>query len=498
MAHLLGIDLGTTTTIVARVDEAGTPEIVRDWEGEAITPTALCFETATHVVVGREARAMAEDAEHAFLEFKRDMGTGVSHPVFGQRVTPLDLSALMLRRVRTHAEAAHGPVDLAVITIPANFTNAAREATLEAARRAGFKQVHMINEPTAAALAYARGQKQPLDGLYAVFDFGGGTFDVSLVRAKGMSVQVVFTEGVQRLGGKDFDAKLAALVAAKFQAETGDELRPGDCEFSKADAEDLKHRLSSRQAIRLPLRSAKHGRVHVEVTRAEFEAAIAGLVAQAEMACEGVLLRAGLDRRELAGVFLAGGTCRVPSVQAAVRRVFGQEPQLRDPDTAVALGAALYAAHKADPAKLSPAQRRRAAEISFQDIAPHYYGTLSLDDDGVLENSIIISKGEKLPVSRTRTYYTVEADQRVLTCEVTQSAIPENDPLMVLRIAEVEMALPPGRPADQAIEVTFAYDLNGIMRAEFRDLGTGQPLVIELRDEGAGRGSLNVAQVTLG
>ena len=127
MAHLLGIDLGTTTTIVARVDESGAPEIVRDWEGEAITPSALCFETATHVVVGREARAMAEDAEHAFLEFKRDMGTGVSHPVFGQRVTPLDLSALMLRKVREHAEAAHGPVDLAVITIPANFTNAARE-----------------------------------------------------------------------------------------------------------------------------------------------------------------------------------------------------------------------------------------------------------------------------------------------------------------------------------------------------------------------------------
>ena len=121
-----------------------------------------------------------------------------------------------------------------------------------------------------------------------------------------------------------------------------------------------------------------------------------------------------------------------------------------------------------------------------------------MDDDGLLENSIIIAKGEKLPVARTRTYYTVEDDQRVLTCEVTQSAIPESDPTLVLRIAEVEMPLPPGRPADQPIEVTFAYDLNGIMRAEFRDLGTGKPLVIELRDEGAGRGSLNVAQVTLG
>ena len=240
---------------------------------------------------------MADDGEHVFLEFKRDLGTGVSHPAFGRRVTPLDLSALMLRKVREHAAAAHGPVDLAVITIPANFTNAAREATLEAARRAGFGTVHMINEPTAAALAYARGQRQPLDGLYAVFDFGGGTFDVSLVRAKGMAVEVVFTEGVQRLGGKDFDAKLTALVADKFRAATGDELRPGDCEFGKADAEALKHRLSARETVRLPLRSSRHGRVAITVTRAEFEAAIAGLVAQAEMACEGVLLRAGLDRR---------------------------------------------------------------------------------------------------------------------------------------------------------------------------------------------------------
>ena len=138
MAHLLGIDLGTTTTIVARIGADGAPELVRDWEGEPITPTAVAFETVNHVVVGREARAMAEDGEHVFLEFKRDLGTGVSHPVFGRRVTPLDLSALMLRKVREHAEAAHGPVDLAVITIPANFTNAAREATLEAARRAGF------------------------------------------------------------------------------------------------------------------------------------------------------------------------------------------------------------------------------------------------------------------------------------------------------------------------------------------------------------------------
>ena len=156
MAHLLGIDLGTTTTIVARIDDAGTPEIIRDWEGEAITQTAVAFETATHVVVGREAKAMSEDAEHVFLEFKRDMGTGVSHPVFSKRVTPLDLSALVLRKVREHAEQGYGPVDLAVITIPANFTNSAREATLEAARRAGFTNVHIINEPTAAARSTSR------------------------------------------------------------------------------------------------------------------------------------------------------------------------------------------------------------------------------------------------------------------------------------------------------------------------------------------------------
>ncbi|MFM9148337.1 MAG: Hsp70 family protein, partial [Verrucomicrobiota bacterium] len=156
MAHLLGIDLGTTTTIVARVGASGSPEVVRDWEGLDITPTAVAFESASSVVVGREARAMADDADHVFTEFKRDMGTGVSHPAFGRRVTPLDLSALVLRKVREHAEAGAGPVDLAVITIPANFTNAAREATLEAAPRAGLAKVHMISEPTAAALAYAQ------------------------------------------------------------------------------------------------------------------------------------------------------------------------------------------------------------------------------------------------------------------------------------------------------------------------------------------------------
>lgn len=497
MAHLLGIDLGTTTTIVARIDASGAPEVVRDWDGQEVTPTAVAFESAAAVVIGREARAMADDADHVFTEFKRDMGTGVSHPAFGRRVTPLDLSALMLRKVREHAEAGAGPVDLAVITIPANFTNAAREATLEAARRAGLGKVHMINEPTAAALAYAHASGGLAEGLYAVFDLGGGTFDVSLVRARGMDVEVVFTEGVQRLGGKDFDTKLLEIVRAGFREAVGEEMRPGDCDFGRADAEELKHRLSSRESVRVALRSARHGRVPVTVRRAELEAATEGLVAQAEMACEGVLLRAGTDRSALSGVFLAGGACRMPAVRSAVERVFGRKPLLRDPDTAVARGAALYAAHRADPALLSPAQRRRTSAIRFQDIAPHYFGTLAVDEDGLLENSVIIAKGEKLPVSRTRTYYTAEPDQRILTCEVTQSAVAESDPSMVLRVAEVEMPLPPGRPADQPVEVTFSYDLDGVMRAEFKDLGTGRPLVIELKSEGSGRGSLNVSRIRL-
>ncbi|MGA0133719.1 MAG: Hsp70 family protein, partial [Opitutales bacterium] len=305
------------------------------------------------------------------------------------------------------------------------------------------------------------------------------------------------TEGVQRLGGKDFDARLLGMVRERFREACGEEMRPGDCDFGRNDAEDLKHRLSARETVRVALRSARNGRVPVTVRRADLETATGGLIAQAEMACEGVLLRAAVDRASLAGVFLAGGACRMPSVREAVERVFGRRPLLRDPDTAVARGAALYAAHRADPALLSPAQRRRATEIRFQDIAPHYYGTLAVDEDGLLENSVIIAKGEKLPVSRTRTYYTAEPDQRVLTCEVTQSAVAESDPAMVLRVAEVEMPLPAGRPADQPVEVTFSYDLDGVMRAEFKDLGTGRPLVIELKSEGSGRGSLNVSRIRL-
>jgi molecular chaperone DnaK len=309
MAHLLGIDLGTTTTIVARIDASGAPEVVRDWEGLEVTPTAVAFESASGVVLGREARAMADDDEHVFTEFKRDMGTGVSHPAFGRRVTPLDLSALMLRKVREHAEAGAGPVDLAVITIPANFTNAAREATLEAARRAGFRKVHMINEPTAAALAYAHAAGGLGEGLYAVFDLGGGTFDVSLVRARGLDVEVVFTEGVQRLGGKDFDARLLEIVRTRFRDATGEEPRPGDCDFGRSDAEELKHRLSSRESVRAVLRSAQHGRVPVTVRRQDLESATEGLIAQAEMACEGVLLRAGVDRAPRRCQGRAAGAC---------------------------------------------------------------------------------------------------------------------------------------------------------------------------------------------
>lgn len=498
MSKAVGIDLGTTNSVVS-VLEAGEPVVVPNSEGSRTTPSVVAFSKGGDVLVGEVAKRQAiTNTERTFRSIKRHMGSNwKSADIDGKKYTPQEISARTLMKLKRDAEAYLGTsVTQAVITVPAYFDDAQRTATKEAGQIAGLEVLRIINEPTAAALAYGL-DKGSEDETILVFDLGGGTFDVSLVRARGMDVEVVFTEGVQRLGGKDFDTKLLDIVRAGFRETVGEEMRPGDCDFGRADAEELKHRLSSRESVRVALRSARHGRVPVTVRRAALEAATEGLVAQAEMACEGVLLRAGIDRSALSGVFLAGGACRMPAVRAAVERVFGRNPLLRDPDTAVARGAALYAAHRANPALLSPAQRRRTSAIRFQDIAPHYFGTLAMDEDGLLENSVIIAKGEKLPVSRTRTYYTAEPDQRILTCEVTQSAVAESDPSMVLRVAEVEMPLPPGRPADQPVEVTFSYDLDGVMRAEFKDLGTGRPLVIELKSEGSGRGSLNVSRIRL-
>lgn len=485
--NIIGIDLGTTTTLVARFNEAGKPEITNNSHGNAITPSVIQIDDAGAVIVGSEAKKfLGTGQNNIFAEFKREMGTDKSWPVGNNTVTPIDLSALLLKKVVADYEEQFGKPQGIVITWPANYRNEQREATKAAALKAGLKVEDYIEEPTAAALYYAT--DMALDGKYLVYDFGGGTFDVTLIEAHGNTINVLYQDGVQVLGGKDLDLALIKIIGEKFRAKTGDEFDAVDCNFNKLDVESAKHTLSSRDKTAIRLVSAKHGGIVIDLSRDEFEAGISHLVSQAEMACENVL-RCGKDdpsqhvkKSDIKEIFMAGGTSRVPAMQASVERLFGKKPKVKNPDLAIAMGAAIYAAHKASGGTLNSLQTKAVADIDVSLIAPHFFGTSVLEDDhSGTYNDTVIAKGEKLPCRKERTYYTSRDNQTKVNCDVSQSAMEERSCEFVSKIWEGDLELPSGRPAGQPIKVIYAYDINGTMQCSFEDGNSGKNVKIDLR-----------------
>ena len=486
-ANIIGIDLGTTTTLVARFNEAGKPEITNNSEGSDITPSVIQIDESGNVIVGTEAKKfLGTGTPNVFAEFKREMGTDKSWPVGSKTVTPVELSALLLKKVAAEYAEQFGQPQSVVITWPANYRNEQREATKDAAARAGLKVEYYIEEPTAAALYYAT--DTALDGKYLVYDFGGGTFDVTLIEAHGNNINVLYQDGVQQLGGKDLDNALLKIIGEKFRTKTGDEFDAVDCNFDKLAVESAKHTLSTKDKTSIRLVSAKHGPVLVDLSRDEFEAGISHLVSQAEMACENVL-RCGKDdpsqhvkKSDIKEIFMAGGTSRVPAMQASVERLFGKKPKVKNPAQAIAMGAAIYAAHKASGGTLNALQARSVADVEVGLIAPHFFGTSVLEDDhsGVY-NDIVIPKGEKLPCRVEKVYAVPNDNQTNVQCDVTQSAINERNLEFVTKIWEGGLALPPGRPAGQPIKVIYAYDINGTMQCSFEDVKTGKVTKVDLK-----------------
>ncbi len=486
-ANIIGIDLGTTTTLVARFNEAGKPEITNNAEGNVITPSVIQLDNSGGVIVGTEAKKfLGTGTPNVFAEFKRDMGTDKSWPIGGKSVTPIELSALLLKKVVADYAEQFGQPQSVVITWPANYRNEQREATKEAATRAGLKVEYFIEEPTAAALYYAT--DKPLSGKYLVYDFGGGTFDVTLIEAHGNDINVIYQDGVQQLGGQDLDEALLKIIGEKFRAKTGDQFDAVDCNFNKLDTESAKHTLSIKDKTAIRLVSAKHGPIAIDLTRDEFEAGISHLVSQAEMACENVL-RCGKDdpsehikKSEIREIFMAGGTSRVPAMQASVERLFGKKPTVKNPDQAITLGAAIYAAHKASGVSLNALQARAVADIDVSLIAPHFFGTSILTEDGSgVCNDTVIARGEKLPCKVERTYYTARDNQTNVQCDVNQSAIEERNREFVTKIWEGDLPLPSGRPAGQPIKVIYAYDINGTMECSFEDVKTGKVTKVNIK-----------------
>jgi len=339
-----------------------------------------------------------------------------------------------------------------------------------------------INEPSAAALYFAM-KEDLIPGKYAVYDFGGGTWDISIIEVKGTEITSIDTNGIPRLGGKDFDEKLKDLVNEKFMSETGIAIE----ESLQASGiyEGSKKSLSVRDEINIAIRQQNGPPVTLSVTRAEFESAISTLIAQTEIVCSSLLKK----HPDIVQVLLVGGSTRVPAVKQSIEKIFGKPPlSVGNPDEVVALGAAIYAGLRADPISLNQAQSELLSKVSFNEIASHYFGISAMmmnESSGVFENqpSYIINKGQPIPYSITEPYFTVYSGQASVKLEVLQASIPETDKRFAMLLWEGTLSLPPGLKTGERIEVTFSQKEDGTFHCLFLHAPSGRKEEIDLVPE---------------
>ena len=487
MGSIVGIDLGTTYSAIAQLDETGRPVMIANKEGDNITPSIVLFESKTSVIVGKEAMKVFGVDPNAFGRFKREMGKNKVYEAFGKKYNPTALSSFLLSKIKDDAEANIGTITEAVVTTPANFANEAREATLSAAKSSGLKIKNIINEPTAAALYYAFSSGDGLSGIYAIYDLGGGTFDISIIKVEGTNIEVMNSNGVPKLGGDDFDEILIKIVQKKYKKETGGDLIAED--YTKNLAEETKKTLSAREKAKVRITRTRDT---IEVTREEFEEAISTKIAEAVMTCEICLDEIDLSPNDIEEVILVGGSTRMPCIQRSVEKVFKKQPKtFGNPDEAVALGAALYVAYNADPSTLNPLQKKAISKVAITDVSTSFFGFRSMSADSetdelVPTNATLIKKGEKLPCSITRPFYTLSDGQTAVNLVVNESSVEESDMDFVKIIWEGTLELPEGRPAGQQIDVTFSYDENQTMNCSFLDVSSKSKTEIDLTVDNEG------------
>ena len=492
MSIYIGIDLGTTYSAVATIDATGRPRIIEN-NGSNITASCVALENDQLIVGEIPESHFGHKGFDIGARFKRHMGEEHLTVLGKKSFSPTDLSAAVLLEMKKIAEKEVSEVAEAVITIPANFMQEARDATMHAAKKAGLNVKFIINEPTAAALYYGYKEGSALSGNIVVYDLGGGTFDVSVVNIENENIEVLATEGVSKLGGDDFDKAIQEIVKHKFKEITGK--LPEETQIPLSAMAQIKIKLSERTKTPFMV----DGEI-IEISRSEFEEAIAPLINQAEYLCETVLEEANLEASEIKAVLLAGGSTRIPSVKRSIEKIFRQTPKsTENVDEVVALGAALYAAMKSSGEHLSRSQSASINKLKVAEISTYYFGTLSIDFNNTrnseeLLNSIIINKGERIPCSQTSQFRTVSDSQKAVHCRVTKSGSPETDPRFVSIVWEGELELPEDRPAGQVIEITYSFDENGMMNCEFLDVESGRKTKIDLDSHDKENGSSEIDQ----
>ncbi len=472
MGRAIGIDLGTTNSCVA-VLEGGEPTIITSSEGLRTTPSVVAYMDSGEVLVGDPAkRPAAMNSENTVFSIKRRMGTDSRLHIQGKKYSPEEISAMILRKLKKDAESYLGEsVSDAVITVPAYFNDAQRQATKDAGRIAGLNVMRIINEPTAAAFAYGlnNGESQKV----LVYDLGGGTFDVSIIEIGEDLIEVLATSGDNHLGGDDFDDRLTDYLISEFRRTEHVDISHDSAAIMRVreEAENAKKTLSTATTatVNLPFLTVTHNTPHhmnITITRAKFEELTHDLIERTSLPVQNALRDAKISARDLSKILLVGGSTRIPAVQEKVRRMLGMEPSRNiNPDECVAMGAAIQAG------KLTgnlPADSTANAMI-LMDVTPL---SLSIETVGGIATHLI-ERNTTIPARHSQIFTTAANFQTSVDIKVYQGErqfVKDNTLLGNFRLSGIKRAMA-GVPQ---IEVTFDIDANGILTVSARDMGTGK------------------------
>ncbi|MBE5773161.1 MAG: molecular chaperone DnaK [Clostridiales bacterium] len=476
MGKIIGIDLGTTNSCVA-VIEGNEPVIIPNSEGGRTTPSVVAFNKNGERLVGQVAKRQAvTNSERTISSIKREMGSDYRIKIDGKKYSPQEISSMILQKLKTDAEAFLGePVTEAVITVPAYFSDAQRQATKDAGTIAGLNVKRIINEPTAAALAYGVDKEEPQKIM--VYDLGGGTFDVSILDINSDVIEVLATAGNNRLGGDDFDECIVNYLADEFKRENHMDIRkdPTAMERIREAAEKAKIELSgiTNATISLPFLTAdRNGPKHLETTlsRAKFDDLTRHLVDATMGPVQQAMADSGLTPAQISKVLMVGGSSRIPAVQAAVKRFTGKEPfKGVNPDECVAMGAAVQGGIMGGEVK----------SLVLLDVTPLSLGIETVGD----VFAKIIDRNSTLPIQRSQIFTTAASFQTAVDVHVLQGERPiasQNKTLGRFRLSGIRRAM---RGVPQ-IEVTFTIDTNGIVNVSAKDLGTGKQQDITITSSG--------------